>query len=30
MRTYARHCDAVLAAATPRQLADALGELARV
>lgn len=30
MRTYARHCDAVLAASNPRTLADALGELARL
>mgnify|MGYP000100214329 CR=1 FL=1 len=30
MRTYARHCDAVLAAATPRQLSAALDGLARL
>lgn len=30
MRTYTRHCDAVLAASNPRTLADALGALAAV
>ena len=29
MTTYARHCDAVLAASTPRELAAALGTLAK-